>query len=303
MKLMKYLLLCFITTYAVSQNITKIEDINGDGYIDTLESYYSGGSGFGGKYCTLIDGKSNEKFEIDTWGSFAQIQQTVLIPPALRREENQPFIEEIKKVILPKWRESPDPSLQWIINANNSNYRLSDNTFFNLIIFSATKWIEGNLKLPTTYYIDFKGGRYNRRYQKEDEGWLIYYGHNHYRNPTGDSLLVVESSNQYKILRTSHGLIANKEGNYKWIFVTDSQLTGSPSKLRWESIGDVILKDQYVLLSHELGLKGDDLERNYFLIDIESGKVGRLKVQSKKDYDSLIVNNWESIINEFYLLK
>ena len=60
MKLMKYLLLCFITTYAVSQNITKIEDINGDGYIDTLESYYSGGSSFGGKYCTLINGKSNK---------------------------------------------------------------------------------------------------------------------------------------------------------------------------------------------------------------------------------------------------
>ena len=266
----------------------KIEDFNGDGYIDTLKSYYSGGSGFGGWYAELINGKSNEVYKLDSWSSFSDIRNITTIPEVLRKSENLDFLNTILSSIFSQIKDYPDPSLKWIIDGLSTTSKLSNSNYFNQFFSPESIWLE-KISMPSSYSLVY------------DNKIITYKGHNHYRNPTGDSLLVAANSNQYKILRTSHGLIANKEGKYKWIFITDSQLTGSPSKLRWESIGDVILKDQYVLLSQEL--RGSYKERNYFLIDIESGKVGRLKVQSKKDYDSLILNNWESIINEFYILK
>ena len=107
----------------------------------------------------------------------------------------------------------------------------------------------------------------------------------------------------YKILKTSHGQIANNENKYKWIFVTDEELTGAPRKLRWSSIGEVILKDKYLLLTINLTGSGNDFDdngirnQNYFLININSGKVGRIK-----NYE-LAVKNWDLIINEFNFLK
>ena len=289
MKTIKYLLFCFIPITAWTQDTETIhEDFNGDGYTDALSCYYSGGSGFGGRYCELKNGATNEIYEVNTQGCFCQIKNAILIPPVLGKKENKSFLEAIKKKLLPAWKDSPDPSLQWIINANNSNYELSDNIYFDLIISSPTEWVEGNIELPGTYYIDLKGNALHQLYildleppdwynQKEYEGWLIYYGHNHYRNPTGDSLTLADSSRSYKAYKTSHGLIIKKEESYAWVFVTDFDLTGGPQKLRWESIKKVRISDNYVIVEQS---RAPGETTNIFVIDIETGICGRMKFTS-----------------------
>ncbi|MCH8234247.1 MAG: hypothetical protein IIB82_16615 [Bacteroidetes bacterium] len=98
MKTIKYLLFCFIPITAWTQDTETIhEDFNGDGYTDALSCYYSGGSGFGGRYCELKNGATNEIYEVNTQGCFCQIKNAILIPPVLRKKENKSFLEAIKK--------------------------------------------------------------------------------------------------------------------------------------------------------------------------------------------------------------
>ena len=316
MNTIKYFLFYFIPITAWSQDTETIhEDFNGDGFVDVLSCYYSEGSGFGGRYCELKNGASNEIYEVNTHGCFCEIKNAILIPPALRKEENKSFLEAIKRKLLPEWRDSADPSLQWIINANNSNYELSYNNYFDLILFSPTYWVEGNIELPRTYYIDLKGETLNQLYDEtelpdwydqkmnEHEGWLIYYGHNHYRNPTGDSLTLADSTRSYKAYKTSHGLIIKNENSYAWIFVTDINLTGGPQKLRRESIKKVQIIDNYVIVEQSWKLSETN---RIFVIDIETGICGRLKFTSNF-LEPFIIENGKLLLEDtdgqkFFLL-
>jgi hypothetical protein len=271
------------------------EDFNGDGYTDTLRAFYNGGSGFGGKFCELTNGATHEKYELDTWGCFCQIKRTIIIPEVLRKTENRMFLKAMEQEVLPEKRNKPDPSLRWIINANSSNYILSDNIYFDLIIYAPPEWISGKIELPDTYCIDIGGNVLNKLYIREteppyfddyteDEGWVVYYGHNHYRNPSGDSLTLADSSLSYKVYITSHGLVIKKEDSYAWMFVNDFDVTGGPQKLRWESIKKAQIFENHIFIQQSLR---PDSESRIWVIDIETGTSVRMKA---KTYSFLIEN-------------
>ncbi|MCD4665596.1 MAG: hypothetical protein K8R68_10020 [Bacteroidales bacterium] len=283
---MKYILILLFPAFLVGQNDDAIlKDFNNDGYTDTLSSYYTGGSGFGGTYVTLVNGKTGENFELNNFGCFCNIKETILIPPKLKKESNKPFLDAIKNELLPEHRKSPDASLQWLITANLNHYEIPDNNYFDLFINSPTKWITGEIELPNTYYIDIKGETLHKLYFTEsekpswydsitNEGWLVYYGHNHFRNENGDSLVFADSSDAYQAFSTSHGVVLEKDNSYAWVFVTDFRLTGSPQKLRWESIGNVKIVENYVVIQL---INSEYFLNPIFIIDIEGGFSGRLK--------------------------
>ena len=271
------------------------EDYNDDGFIDRLITYYSGGTSFGGWFSELTNGRTSELLHLDSYSSFSTIKDVILIPEVLNKNENSKFLYAMLDYTVPGIKTSADPSLKWIIHGNLSNKYLSDNTYFNQVFFSNSIWLD-EINLPDSYSLIY------------DNEIIVYQAHNHYQHLNGynapaDSLLLAAESKDYKILKTSHGLIANNENKYKWIFVTDEELTGAPRKLRWSSIGEVILKDKYLLLTINLTGSGNDFDdngirnQNYFLININSGKVGRIK-----NYE-LAVKNWDLIINEFNFLK
>lgn len=262
-----------------------IKDFNNDGYKDTLESYYDGGSGFGGTYLRLINGKTKEIFELDNFGCFCDIKKTILIPPKLMQLSNKPFLEAIKNELLPTRRNFPDASLQWLISANINNKKLSENSYYDLLIKTPPQWISGKIELPNTYYIDVSGDTLHNLYftdteipiwynSKNNEGWLVYYAHNHYRNQKGDSLVLVDVSTTYKVFRTSHGVVVTKGNLHTWVFVSDYRLTGAPEKLRWESIGDVVVIDKYIILQL---INSEAYSNPIFIIDAEKGFTGRLR--------------------------
>lgn len=266
------------------QNIVK--DINEDGVLDTLNSYYSGGSSFGGRYVKVTNGKTGEIHELNSAGSFSQIKKIILIPPALNKPENILFLDAIKNEMLPSERNLPDPSLQWIINGSYSNIELNNNAYFNQIIDPQINWTHGELKLPHTYYTLVEGDDLRKLYDssfenpnwynelEHNKGLLIYYAHNHYRNKSGDSIKLVDSNDTYKIYKTSHGVAVKKKDKYKWLFISDIELTSAPGKLRWESIRKVTLLNKYLIIQQKLQPAEND---KLYVINIETGICGSVK--------------------------
>ena len=301
-------LICFFIflfpAIVIGQNLnTIIEDFNNDGYIDTLKSDYYGGGSFGGTDVTLINGKTKENFELDSWGCFCDIKRIILIPPELREASNKCFLEVMKKELLPEKKNMPDASLQWVITANANGVELSDNIYYNLFIKSPPQWVLGEIELPDTYYIDVKGDTLHNLYftdteipewynSESNEGWLVYYGSSLYRNRNGDSLVLADASPTYKVFRTSHGVAVEKDNSYVWVFVSDYRLIDVPGKLRWESIGKIELVNKYIIVQ----LIDMGSSNPIFIIDIEKGISGRLRGDGIPysytiDKDKIIIEN------------
>ena len=57
-----YIFFILLPAVLLSQDYNKyvINDYNNDGFVDTLKSYSAEGSGFGGTYISLINGKSEK---------------------------------------------------------------------------------------------------------------------------------------------------------------------------------------------------------------------------------------------------
>lgn len=277
------------------------EDFNQDGFIDTLISYYEGGSGFGGRTVKIINGKNQEQYEMNNDGCFCEIYRIVVVPPVLQMPKNEAFLKGIKKYLLPEKRVVPDASLEYLIKSTISNTVLEDHKIFDLIIDPGLSWKKIPFEYPQTYYLELGADTLEHFFNPLDlpkwysaeksKGFLIYYGHNHYRNPSGDSLTLAVSNAEFRIYRTSHGVLAKKEDWYKWLFLSDVNLTGAPGKLRWESIGRMKLIDQYLILEQNFPVLN---EFNLYIINIESGLIGRLKYDIWK-LEDYFEKDWEVV--------
>ena len=286
MRILLSILFLLIFLQASSQVDIKItnEDFNKDGVVDTLKTFYDGGSSYGGNYVGIVNGKTSEYYELSDYGGFNQIKLLVAVPPALDRSENLSFLVKIKEELLPKEKREADPSLDWMIKSTFSNIELENNPFFDLIIDPKNKWIEGALILPSNYYLEVKSDVFNKlneyAYRNEEleegtnKGYLIYYAHNHYRNIVGDSLTFSDSNLMYKAFNTSHGVLVKKGDLHKWVFISDAPITDAPEKLRWESIHSVDIYNQYLIVQQEISPRETN---SVFVINIETGICGRLK--------------------------
>ena len=280
------ILLFFSISHVFGQRDLKIniDDFNNDKVIDTLKTFYEGGSGFGGRYVQIVNGKTNEMYELTNDGCFCDIKSTILIPPKLAKKENARFLEIMITRLLPKKRNNPDASLDWMIKSAYANVSLKNNPFFNLIIDPQIEWIQGEFKAPENYYMEIEGDSlmqlYSTPYEapewldaKNAKGFLMYYANKHYRNREGDSIRLSDSNATYKVYNTSHGVYVQKENTYKWLFISDVSTTGAPLKLRWESIKGAKLFGKYVVVQQHLPIIDTD---ELFVINIETGICGRL---------------------------
>ncbi|MEM1134736.1 MAG: hypothetical protein AAGI07_02770 [Bacteroidota bacterium] len=311
---------CFISFQVFGQHDTTfiIEDFNRDGAVDTLVSYYQGGSGFGGRQVTVTNGKNNERYALSNDGCFCEIKRTILVPSNLNRVESQPFLNAMKKQLLPPKKDSPESSLAWMINGAFRNLQLDSNIFFDLIVDPQTKWVDKKYKNPTNYYLEISGDTLHQLYDTyarrpvntTNKGFLVYYAHNHYmrywsgrilsrnRKIHQDSLLLADSSKSYKVLHTAHGVVVRKGNSHKWVFISDVDLTGAPEKLRWESVVRVKLVGKYVLIQQRLPPEG---RVKLFLVNIETGRCGRMKFdfdeRKNRGHDSFTIQHGDIMLN------
>lgn len=255
------------------------EDFNNDSFVDSLICYYSGGSGFGGKYCNLVNGKTKDTISVNNFGCFCQIKSIVIIPDKL----NQSFKDVLSQHFLPQLKGEPDPSLNWVIG-NYFRKSVTENLkYFEKIVHKDITWYRGEPKAPDMYAIEISADTLAKLEQKKEyaneRAWLIYYGHNH------DTLVKIQYEfNNIRILITKHGVVLQKADSYAWIFITDFDMTGGPEKLRWKSILN-LTPIQNFLIMEQNGFSGP---KNIFIIDMNSGKWGKLSNKALRYEDNYL---------------
>lgn len=281
----KYLFVCllFIYTFSFSQEIKLIKkDFNKDGFEDTIEHYYSGGSGFGGTYLTLKNGKTGREFELDDFSFFGEIVTTFPVPSELFESSNSSFFSEVKSILFPVFYKNPEASLSWILSGRDVRKEINQDKFFDLIIQNSVIWQRGIPKLPETYALQTSAELFRKFYkttteipkwydEKTGNGVIVYSGHNH-----GKTWRNEITNPKFNILISKHGIVLEDYKNmlHSWVFVAEYNLTGGPDKLRWESIGRVEIVDDLIVFS--LNQTPVTYART-FIIDSSKGSVARIK--------------------------
>lgn len=292
-------LLC--STFLIKGQETDVikKDFNQDGTEDRLECFQEWGNNFGGIDCKLIDGKTQEVFELKNYGCYCEMKAKVLVDPELMKSKNASFLMALSKKVLPPVNSTSDASLKWIIASSYSTTKRIDSSAFEFIFNPKTTWQKGEPEFPSTYTVEMRIDSLIALIPEEkvtsienysEIGYLVYHGkthltHNRILAETTEFITATEN-HTYQILKTKHGVVAKKDDSYKWLFVTDMHSNDAPQKLRWESIKKVILQDKYLIIKQSLA---PDPEYTIYVLDIETGVGGQLKI----DHDALLNMNIE----------
>ena len=285
------LLICSLNLLAQNDTTIVVADYNEDGFPDSLLSYYSGGSGFGGRFVEVIDGKSGEKIAFDNFGSFGNLLRIVPFSEEIY-DNYYPFLEPVlEQLTAGSGLSSADPSMSWLGNASQflmqPEQSADNHPFFDHYLGHYELWETGELIRPqisASIEIHPELGKLMYHFAMDSSQlqaetfsyFLIYLGHNHF-GPHQEDFLPVAANDQYRLLSTAHGLIAQRlNGDYKWLFISQPGITRAPMKLRWPSISKVQLEGEYALLLQEMLVSQ---AANLWVIHIPSGQVGKLADQ------------------------
>ena len=263
---------------------TIVADFNNDKVIDTLIDEYESGSTFGGRSVTITNGKTNETFTLSNYGCYCNFKQIVPIPNALTLDANSAFFEVLKEKVLPKKRAQPDSSLEWMTSATFNLKQVKSHALFDRIISPKTNWQSKPPTIPETYYNTVFGDTLQKLSAtikdnltaSQTKGFLIYYTNAH-AVKSWDSLTPVITNDRYQIYKTAHAVFARKGNTYKWMFLSDLNTTGAPEKLRWSSINQVQLIDNYLIIHQDTS---PDASYSIYIVNIETQRMGRLKYEA-----------------------
>lgn len=280
------LLLTCSNQFIVSQSYKRdsiIKDLNNDKVTDTLVSFYESGSNFGGREVSIINGKTNEKFTLSNYGCFCDYKNLIRISDSLGLKKNKLFLDAIKKEILPAYKaKQPDATLQWMLSGQLSLKPLKNDSLFDLIASPKTKWQSHVLEIPKPYYIEISRDTLQKITPEEgkvainesSKAFLSYYTGAHYINTPLDSIKPVTKNKKYKIYKTAHTVFVKKSKKFKWLFISDIDVTGAPGKLRWPSIKQISLIDKYLIIHQAVP---PDNVYNIQIVNIETQRLARLK--------------------------
>lgn len=271
-----------------------IKDFNGDNKIDSIflyqYEYYQ-------RSMRVYSSISDSSYFIPGKGSYnlaskANFLSFIPLPDELLETSNQQILDSIKNYLIKNFL-NPDPSLNWLLSAYQNQTIIKADSLFHFIITPDFEFNIDSIPTPRPSYktaskdtlekiwnetIDFKD------LLVRNKGFLLYYGHNHLYYSIDNPHFKTDTSNsEYTVKSTKHGVIAEHNGKYSWIFVSNSSLTGGPWKLRWASIKKVHLIEHYVVIQHGSWMNSYN---NVFVINLKNGKLVKLKTVSQKDFNS-----------------
>lgn len=260
---------------------TFIEDFDQDGIADELEIKYDGGSGFGGYYGQVKNGATGKLYELNTWGCSCDIKTIVPLPPEASLPEHKLFYEALAEKLFPDIQANPDPTLDWIIQANLKATIPGGDDHFDLILPVKLNWVEGEIQKPLKYQVKVDDLIIASAYHpieepaswinESKEGYLVYFGNNHELH-----LEQIKGEESALILsRGKHSLILKNEAVEEAVlFVTDKPLTNGPERLRDQSITGLISNGEFAIFT-----VSESPEPSYriFLADLNSGTLARLR--------------------------
>lgn len=273
-------------------------DFNNDGYLDSI--FYAKNCQLCSYDFVIFDGSTNDKDTLWIDGCKCATYETLLIPPKFHTVSNKGYIHGIANM-LPHLNDSPDPALNWMLSGKKNNWIVVDNVYFNKIIAPKDDWRAGPPIVPHEYSVFLENDELDLAYSsfgekpdffknKSKKGFLIFNGLSQSNGSinSGGSFKEIVKSEDYSINAVDHGIIAVADGFYKWLFVTDYHLTGAPDKMRWPSIHEVVIYKGYIILRQGV-ITG--VREALFLIDIETGFVGRLMYSSFSGSSMILEND------------
>jgi hypothetical protein len=280
----KYLLLTSIYSLAslisISQAKNTSKDFNKDGVIDRVTISEDGGSAFSSTGVSYTDGKTKRKYEFSVLYSFGSFFAIGNAPNIL----SKPGREELGKLLFSKKLASKiDPSLQWLIDACSNKAEVKPSELIDFSTKYNPVWIEGNPVLPDDYFVLLENSKYpnllknvegspeyDGKSYKSDYFWLTYSPHNH--KGKSDDFKIIQSDSGNQLLTTSHGVILKASLKYSWIFINDDKVFEANEKLRWPSINEAQMFNDFVLIRQAINTGATNL----FIVNPKSGFVLRL---------------------------
>ncbi len=263
------------------------EDINRDGISDSICVFYDGGTGFGGWYLKMINGKTQEILEMDIWSCFCRTKSCVLIPPAFLKPQNKAFLDRAKKELFREERTVADPALQWIIDGQLSlmerrmgvDFNLDENFPFQLLFKYRPVWLD-SIPEHSDYYLALDTNTLKKIYSTDGDTPDFFND----QNLTGGVLMnstilgnysagatLISGENEF--YASAHSVVVKRKNKWSYAFVTDYGLTGAPNKMRWPSVKQIFVQGDYLVVRHSQ--LTDDIER-FFVVNFIEGKCAEL---------------------------
>jgi len=204
-------------------------------------------------------------------------------------------------------------TLDWIIDVYTTKKRISNNKYFISSAAFKTEIHPTVYKTPVTSRILIEGKLVkliNKAHQKADstkKSWLIFDANrlNEARqitefrlNPYWPQLIdSIESSNIYK---TGHSVYIETDSTHQIIFVSDGLLYSNIQKITWESIQQIGIYQDYILvLTHPYPA----IENKLFLINRKEGQILEFKKEAVMDFPNYyrFIESFAVIEDELFL--
>jgi hypothetical protein len=274
--------LLIIGTGVLSAQTIQCSDFNKDGVLDTLK--YKNGN------IEYIDGFTNQLFSFDLIDNpeYSNFLSFIAIPNELAHNQN--LLDSVQRFLFHSPEISfPQPGLGWLLSAyENIDFDI-DTSYYSKIFRVHIQWFEWPPKFPGAEYMFVNTDTMSipqlhyTEEKKYNYGWLTYYGHNHRQyidNQFLHEFTRIHNAQDNELYKSSHGIIIRKNDQFCWLFHSNSDLTGGPSKLRWPSIGTVLIYKNHILLNH----KSELFESNkLFIINMDNGDVGEVRLEIETD--------------------
>lgn len=270
----------FISSIALCQTTKDSKDFNQDGVIDRVEISDDGGSAFSTTGVNYTDGKTKKKYEFSVLYSFGSFLAICNAPNVLGKSGREQIGELLFKR---KLASEIDPSLQWLIDACSNKAEVKSPELIDFSTEYNPVWIEGNPTIPDDYFVLLENSKYpnllknverspeyDGQSYKSDYFWLTYSPNNNKGKSDDFKTLQADSENQ--LLTTSQGVILKAGQKYSWIFINDDKLFEANEKLRWPSISEAQIFNDFVLIRQAVNTGATNL----FIVNPKSGVVVRL---------------------------
>lgn len=273
----------FISSIALCQTKNDSKDFNKDGVVDRVEISDDGGSAFSSTGVNYTDGKTKKKYEFSVLYSFGSFLAICNAPNVLGKSGREQLGEFLFKR---KLASKIDPSLQWLIDACSNKAEVKSSELIDFATKYNPVWIDGNPVIPDDYFVLLENSKYpnllknvegtpeyDGKTYKSDSFWLTYSPHNH--KGKSEDFKTIQADSESQLVTTSHGVILKAGLKYSWIFINDDKVFEANEKLRWPSISEAQIFNDFVLIRQAV----NTVATNLFIVNPKSGYVVRLSNQ------------------------
>lgn len=275
-----FIAITFHNSSAQSQQIKS--DFNKDGVIDRVEISEDGGSSLSSKEIMFIDGKTKKRYGFSIWYSFGSFFAICNAPNVLGKSGREQIGNQLFG-----YRDTLDASLHWLIDACSNSVDVKNTGIVNFATSYKPIWIKGEPVISDGYYAILSNDEYKGLLQKveaspdydfakmkSDYFWIDYntQGHsmsrkkNKSRNSSGFYITPMDST--HWVYTTDNGVVLKKNDSYSWVFINDYKLLAGNEKLRWPSIDDAQILNDYVLVQYS-----SNISNSLFIVNPNTGFV------------------------------